>query len=175
MRWQCSAECCPLGVYGAEVGALLSEHVYAYAGGNPISEIDPLGLFLIVVGNTPTEQTALVNALDTVALTRRGRELIQTLRNSPDLYEITNLQNGNAYYLDHVISVDPKFHPKVPVGTDTYCAVQKAPTSVVLGHELGHAVRNDLPPRNPTDEWNDIIQNENPIRKQLGLPLRTAY
>jgi beta-lactamase regulating signal transducer with metallopeptidase domain len=45
---------------------------------------------------------------------------------------------------------------------------------VALGHELGHLLRGDQW-FNLNDEWNNVLQNENPIRQQLGLPLRTAY
>jgi hypothetical protein len=92
--------------------------LYAYAGGDPVSNSDPLGLYLIVIGNTAQEQAALQKALNIVGGTQRGYELIQTLQNSPDIHVLTNAQNGNAYYLNQVISVDPKLHPEINVGTD---------------------------------------------------------
>jgi RHS repeat-associated protein len=164
----------PIGLYGG------SFSIYSYVNNSPLNRSDPFGLRLTVVGNTPSEQTALQNALNIVRGTPRGNEVIQTLENSPTLYLITNQQNGNAYYddLTHVISVDPGFNPPVNVirNTSNSCAVDRelAPTSIVLGHELGHAVRGD-PRGHSENELPNIIQNENPIRLQLGLPTRTSW
>jgi RHS repeat-associated protein len=164
----------PIGLYGG------SFSTYSYVNNNPLSRIDPLGLYLTVIGNTPAEQAALQNALNTVRGTARGNELVQTLENSPTLYLITNKQNGNAFFdpLTNVISVDPGFNPPVNVisNTSNSCAVDREPaqTSIVLGHELGHAVRGD-PRGHPENELPNIIENENPIRLQLGLPTRTTW
>jgi hypothetical protein len=78
-----------------------------------------------------------------------------------------------GYYQGTVISVDPNFHPRVNVDGKNYCGAERAPTSVILGHELGHAVRGDTV-ENPQIEWANIYENENPIRQQLNLPIRTA-
>jgi len=53
----------PIGLHGGSFSP------YAYVGDNPVANKDPLGIVLIVAGNTPAEQTALQNALNTVAST----------------------------------------------------------------------------------------------------------
>lgn len=69
----------------------------------------------------------------------------------------------------NVISVDPNFHPD----TQTTAGMQPAPTDVILGHEIGHAItgaKDDGP-----NNMNNVNKNENPIRRHMNLPCRTAY
>jgi hypothetical protein len=76
----------------------------------------------------------------------------------------------NAYFdpADRSINVDPNFHPV----TQTSDGPEPAPTSVILGHELGHAAgwKDDGP-----GNMNNVNHSENPIRRDLGLPDRIEY
>jgi len=105
-----------------------------------------------------------------------GSVLISELENSPLTYTITNniLAPNNAYWdpTNNLISVDPNFHPTIPVANA--CGREESSTAIILAHEIGHAVRND-PLGHPENEWPNVLENENPIRLQMGLPLRTAY
>jgi hypothetical protein len=83
------------------------------------------------------------------------------------------LAPNNAYYDPNVnvISVDPNFHPVVAV--DNACGREEASTAVILAHEIAHAATGAVD--NGPGWMNNVNWNENVIRPQLGLPLRTAY
>ena len=88
----------------------------------------------------------------------------------PRTYTITG-ENPSAYYnpRTRTINVDPSFRPTV----QTSEGPRSAATEIILGHELGHAAtraRDDGP-----GNMNNVIQNENPIRIELGYPPRTRY
>jgi hypothetical protein len=91
------------------------------------------------------------------------------------MLSITNQQNGKAYFdpNTHTISVDPNFHPPTHVDTGNACAIEPALTDAISGHEIGHAATGALD--NGPGNMNNVNQNENPIRKALGEPLRTQY
>jgi hypothetical protein len=144
--------------------------VYAYAGGNPVSNVDPSGLLLQVVGSN-NYVNSIQTALGILNTTERGSEIIQALEVSPRIYVISNGDPGHINTTDgRLVNIDLSLRPK----TNTECGVREAPLPVILGHELGHAFRGDLQ-FNLINEWDNIIQNENPINQQLGLPLRTSY
>ena len=154
---------------------------YTYVRNNPLKWADPMGLTVYIVGNTPSEYSALQHSYDNVAGTQRGAQLINMMETSSTIYTITNEQDNNAYYnpKTNTISVDPNFHPAVSVGTGAQCSSQDqstpqpASTDIILGHELGHAATGTLD--DGPNNMNNVNQNENPIRSQLGLPPRTAY
>ena len=56
--------------------------------------------------------------------------------------------------------------------TDPKGWATRPPTEIIEGHELGHAAgaKDDGP-----NHMNNVNQNENPIRRDLGLPDRTEY
>ncbi|HWX35836.1 MAG TPA: hypothetical protein VNZ53_51520 [Steroidobacteraceae bacterium] len=95
------------------------------------------------------------------------------MENSPILYTILDnpLFPNDAYFdpINNIIDVDPNFHHHVA----TSCGVQQASTAVILAHELAHAATGALD--NGPDFMANVIQDENLIRPQLGLPPRTAY
>lgn len=151
-------------------------NTYAYVNGNPTGNIDPLGLYVQIIGSNPIVTAQLQAAYNQVASTMTGSVLISALENSPLLYTITSniLAPNNAYWDpdNNLISVDPNFHPTLQV--DNACGREESSTAIILAHEIGHAVRND-PYGHPEVEWLNVIENENPIRMQMGLPLRAAY
>jgi Effector protein len=107
---------------------------------------------------------------ETVKETKRGKELACKAEKSKTTYVIQPTAN-DAYYDpdDHSINIDPNFHPE----TQTTEGDQPAPTDVILGHEMGHAATGTLDAG--PGSMNNVKQNENPIRLDLGLPARTAY
>lgn len=64
--------------------------------------------------------------------------------------------------------MDPYNNPKLMEAT----RLEEASKAAVLGHELGHAIGEK---DNGTNRMNNVIKNENPVRKGLGEPGRTQY
>jgi len=143
---------------------------YPYGRGNPIGNKDPFGLLVVIQAKNQANQQALEDALAILQSTQRGYDLWQQLQVSPMIYVITDKYDNLSRAFGRFIYLDPNYHPPV----DTTCGKQKAPTEVMLGHELGHAARGDLWPT-PGDEMQNISDNENPIRRELHLSLRTHY
>jgi len=118
----------------------------------------------------------LQKAYDKLKTTQKGLKLCETLENSPDTYHITKkfpfnipgLKPSRAFYHDYTktIVVDPTYHPKL----NTTKGSQAATTTVILGHEIGHAATGL-----GDDNMANVNANENPIRQELGLPERTTY
>ncbi|WP_305888622.1 RHS repeat-associated core domain-containing protein [Methylomonas subterranea] len=153
-------------------------NTYAYAYNNPLRWTDPSGLVVDFDGPDKAVQS-LQNAYNKIKTTEKGRQLCETLENSPDTYLITNkfpykipgFKPDKTFYheVSKTITVDPTYHPRV----NTTEGSQPAPTESILGHEIGHAatgIEDDGPNR-----MNNVNANKNPIRQELGLPSRTKY
>jgi hypothetical protein len=67
--------------------------------------------------------------------------------------------------LSETIAFDPAAFPLV----ETQAGARSAPPETVLAHELGHAVFK------LSDEARVIREVENPVRAELGLPLRVRF
>jgi len=154
----------PIGLAGR------SPSTYTYAGSNPISNKDPLGLLVTIQAKNQANQQALQDALNVLISTEIGYELWQQLDLSPMIYVITDKVENLSQARGRFIYLDPNYHPP----TKTTCGIQNSPTEIMLGHEFGHAVRADVWPTSG-DEWQVVTQYENPIRQELHLPLRTEY
>ncbi len=99
---------------------------------------------------------------------KHARSILKTALKNGDL--TVRAVDGDAYYnsRDNSINVDPKLHPRV----QTADGPEPAPTTAILGHELGHAAGAE---DNGPNKMNNVIENGNPIRRDLGLPDRTQY
>jgi len=120
-----------------------------------------------------------MNAYAKLNRTSRGREINRKLERSAEVCEIRPIDR-DAFYCPrgatdpqcnghtHTVFIDPDNVISLPTAN----GMQPTPLEVTLGHELGHAngERDDGPSR-----MNNVNANENPIRQDLGLPLRTAY
>jgi RHS repeat-associated protein len=152
---------------------------YLYANGNTLSSIDPLGLDVKVVTSDPAAAKILMEAYARVTSTKAGMLMCGALEKSPELYQIKPITK-DAFYCpagttdpacrgdERTVFIDPYNNIFLP----TTAGMQETPKAVVLAHELGHArgVRDDGP-----GAMNNVNAHENPVRRALGLPERTAY
>lgn len=166
------------------LGELGVENLYGYGGNDPVDNIDLDGLKVVVVASDPAVARKLMNAyayLNTHSQTARGIDA--DLENSSTVYKIepTNDMGDDEYcpssdYLgceghDHTVFVDTCDFPPIPT-TD---GSQPITLPVLIGHELGHAwgYEDNVTATDPLGD--NVRMVENPIRKELGLPLRTRY
>ncbi|MFI3383728.1 RHS element core protein [Escherichia albertii] len=146
---------------------------------NPINEIDPLGLKVIVVASDSNAAKLLQEAYAQLNTTKRGQEITKPLEDSKDIYKIYTIHRDVFYCpagttdvscqgKEKAVFIEPNECVKLP----TAQGLEVTSLAVELGHELGHAhgVHDD-----GVDRMNNIKLNENPIRAGLGENLRTAY
>jgi len=116
----------------------------------------------------PKDVKRLQKSWKTLMKSSHARKLVENALKDRDL--IVRPEKDISYYdpRDNSINVDPNFHPIV----QTSHGPQESPTPVILGHELGHSTGagDDGP-----GHMSNVNQNENPIRRDLGLPERTEY
>lgn len=148
-------------------------------GGNPLRWRDSRGLKVRVVTSDSVAAKILMDAYARLNKSKRARQINDKLEKSCDVYEIRPIER-DAFYCPEG-TTDPKCNGKTrAVYVDPYNAVelpttngmQRTPLEVVLGHELGHANGED---DDGLNRMNNVNTNENPIRRDLGLPPRTSY
>jgi len=135
----------------------------------PLRYVDGDGLKVTFLGSG-TNIEALKGAYKLVGSTKRGKQLCEILEKSPKDFKI-RADQPQAWFdpKTNTINVDPNFHPEI----ETAAGKQKATTDVILGHEMGHAATGTKD--DGDGNMNNVKQNENPIRKELGYPPRTKY
>ncbi|EFZ6260546.1 RHS repeat protein, partial [Shigella boydii] len=153
-------------------------NIYSYPL-NPINEIDPLGLKVIVVASDPNEAKLLQEAYAQLNTTKRGQEITKPLEDSKDVYNIYTIHR-DAFYCpagttdvscqgkEKAVFIEPNECVKLP----TAQGLEVTSLAVELGHELGHAHGDH---DDGGDRMNNVKLNENPIRAGLGENPRTAY
>jgi hypothetical protein len=123
------------------------------------------------------------SAFNKLNTTKTGAKLISILNKNPNTYTITILQlvRGNpstygSYYNSEtrVIYIDPYHSTYIHIDDGKKGAMELAPKTVTLAHELGHATGTKEDDGKGTNMLNSTTW-ENPVRKDLGLPLRKTY
>ena len=165
------------------LGMIAGAGTYSYVDASPLRFSDPLGLFLFpwespiyVEGGTTEEQRRVIDAVNKVFSTRRGKEMLDAIKGpwyrhgSPKTIHITA---GHIFRSDFLggdnMYIDPTFSPCMY----TTAGIVRGSLERGIGHELGHlvfGVGDDGPGR-----MNNVNQNENPVANDLGQPSRTKY
>lgn len=159
-------------------------NTYAYVFNEPIDNSDPSGLKVKVVARDPIVARKLMNAYAYLNYhSATARSIDTDLENSPTIYKIEPTSNmGDDEYCPsssslgcqghgHTVFVDICEFPSIP----TTASLKPITLPVLLGHELGHAwgYEDNVTATDPLGD--NVRMVENPIRKELGLPLRTRY
>jgi hypothetical protein len=121
------------------------------------------------INGSPQDVAALSTAYSALMASPTARSDARAAALRPFPFQINAVKN-DAYFnpADGSVNVDPNFHPM----TQTAAGPQPAPTSVIIGHEIGHRLGGlDDGPGN----MNNVNKFENPIRRDLGIPDRIVY
>jgi len=176
-------------------------NLYVYVRNDPLNQIDPTGkrpeddpydptyerrievarssepqgpaVPIDLRGGTPAERHIVGEAASRVFNTQRGREIARDLNdeNRRVPVSINNEGNNSSLNLPFIggVNIDPKSNPVI----ETTGGPTPASPERIIAHEVGHyatGTRDAGPNR-----MDNVIQNENPIVRELGEDERTRY
>ncbi|EFE06258.1 RHS element core protein [Citrobacter youngae] len=171
--------------YNPEQGRYITQDPIGLRGGwnpytyplNPVTGMDPLGLKVTFKGNEE-QQKAMKEAYESVRKTKHGQEMIEKMELSDHDYIFRGPRKGMEHTCydpseyTFYIEKDSDHAACQYQGKDKACKLTSTPLSVVIAHEMGHAMgENDDGP----GHMNNVKKHENPVRKEMGIPPRMKY
>ncbi|EAP9636597.1 RHS repeat protein [Salmonella enterica] len=144
---------------------------------NPVTGTDPLGLKVTFKGDEE-QQKAMKEAYESVRKTKHGQEMIEKMELSDHDYIFRGPRKGMEHTCydpseyTFYIEIDSDHAACQYQGKGKACKLTPTPLSVVIAHEMGHAMgENDDGP----GHMNNVKKHENPVRKEMGVPPRMKY
>ncbi|ELS4227387.1 RHS repeat protein [Salmonella enterica] len=144
---------------------------------NPVTGTDPLGLKVTFKGDEE-QQKAMKEAYESVRKTKHGQEMIEKMELSDHDYIFRGPRKGMEHTCydpseyTFYIEIDSDHAACQYQGKGKACKLTPTPLSVVIAHEMGHAMgENDDGP----GHMNNVKKHENPVRKEMGIPPRMKY
>jgi RHS repeat-associated protein len=164
-------------------------NTYAYADGNPVSNIDPLGTTIVPIGS-PADIAAINAALQNLSqVSASAAGLIRILQNDPTPILIGTTSSGNSYHPKSSTNSSCRpgtvsFNPNLIIIGNGKEPWMIRPPEVGLSHELVHAYHDIAGTLGSTtsEEENTTVgvsgislYTENDIRNDYDLPRRPRY
>ncbi|HAF3444140.1 TPA: RHS repeat protein [Salmonella enterica] len=144
---------------------------------NPVTGTDLLGLKVTFKGDEE-QQKAMKEAYESVRKTKHGQEMIEKMELSDHDYIFRGPRKGMEHTCydpseyTFYIEIDSDHAACQYQGKGKACKLTPTPLSVVIAHEMGHAMgENDDGP----GHMNNVKKHENPVRKEMGIPPRMKY
>jgi RHS repeat-associated protein len=153
----------PLGFRGGDL------NLFGYTSNDPILFTDSSGTADVVFFGDTNPQKILKEAYEKFKKTKHGATQCKALEKLPGKVIISPTK-GPSHYDPNTGEV--LINVTDPELTVTTKGPQATPIEVKIGHEIGHVTGTSDSGRGQMD---NVRTNENPIRRELGLPPRIQY
>lgn len=169
------------------IGDKAGPNLYCYVLNRAVNEIDWRGLEIIIDPRAPQSfKDRMEECICVLYSSPAGRRLIDSLDGDVTIVPVTRTDAGPPFAGEKTIGLDPNSPNGIAPNSPARDYPEELPPddafgcAVVLAHELGHTDRAG----GHEDEWDEegyptggdnVSRNENPVREDLGIPLRENY